>query len=99
MIYGAVAVWLLLFIVSFVVFATTEPTDSGFTKGLNRVGEWFKWQSAALVAAAALFVFARSARDKLTRQQLWISYSPLIVSGALAGIFVLGAIYVLFFPG
>jgi hypothetical protein len=99
MIYLAVALWALLFVISFVVFATTEPLDTGFTKGLNRVGEWLKWQSAALVAAAGPFIYARNAREQLTRQETWLSHAPMIVSGVIAGILVLGALYVLVFLG
>jgi hypothetical protein len=97
MIFGIAGLWALLFVLSFIVFATTEPLDSGFTKGLNRVGEWLKWQAAALVAAVGLFIFARNQVGNLTRQETWIANAPLVISGGIAGILILAALYVLLF--
>jgi hypothetical protein len=48
---GLAAVWLLLFVVSFVSLRTTE-SDGGETSDLNRVVVFLTWQTAALVVSA-----------------------------------------------
>jgi hypothetical protein len=96
LIYTVAGLWALLFVFSFVAFAHTEPLDIGFVKGFNRVGEWMKWQSAALVVAAGLFLYARNARGQLTAWETRIAYGPLVTSGAIAGFLMIGFILVLF---
>lgn len=59
-------------------YLTLEPTDSGFTRGLNRVTAFFQWQAMALAAAVAASVFGRmseaSGLSRLSaRAPLWIS--------------------------
>lgn len=49
--------WAAAFVWSFWAFATTAPTDFGFTRGLNRVTVFLGWQMAA-AALAVLVWFA-----------------------------------------
>lgn len=96
-IYILAGFWALLFIVSFVVFALTEPDGSGFTRGLNRADDWFKWQSIALVVALAAFAYTRSSRADSTPLERRIGYTPIAVSALLlVGLVVLAAGALLF---
>lgn len=98
-IYILAGFWALLFTVSFVVFALTEPTDSGFTRGLNRADDWFKWQSIALIVAIAAFAYARSSRETLSPLEKRIGYTPITVSAVLLVGLVLLVAGALLFPG
>jgi hypothetical protein len=63
------------------VYLAMEPTGDGFTRGLNRAGEFFKWEAYALALAIAAWLFARvsaSAQGPLGR---WLGRIPIIVSG------------------
>lgn len=83
------AVWAVFVASGFVAHATLEPTDSGFTRGLNRITAFLGWQFAALVAAGAAFAIRPGARD--AGQAYWLSRIPLWLSG---GFFSLLAIFV-----
>jgi hypothetical protein len=49
------ALWLLAFGLSLAIALVSEPTGSGFTRGLNRIGTFFRWQFLAF--ALAIFVW------------------------------------------
>ncbi len=49
------ALWLFAFGLSLAIALLAEPTGSGFTRGLNRVGTFFRWQFLAF--ALAIFVW------------------------------------------
>lgn len=85
---GLFFLWLALVAFGAYVFATTEPADSGFTRGLNRAGELFKWQGAALGVAILTWIVHRGLGGSI-----WAGRLPLFVSG---GFFLL---VVLLFAG
>ena len=53
------AVWALAWGMSFVAFATTQPSADGFTRGLNRMTVFFGWQLAAALPAFAAWATGR----------------------------------------
>ena len=53
------ALWAVLWGWSFAAYATTPPSDMGFTRGLNRVTAFLGWQLAALLPAYAAWVLGR----------------------------------------
>jgi uncharacterized oligopeptide transporter (OPT) family protein len=59
-VFGLAALWLVLFVLSFVMAAVTEPTGDSFVRGMNRIGVLLGWQFAALIAAIAALVAALS---------------------------------------
>ena len=50
-----VALWALAFALSLVLAFATEPAGSGFTRGMSRIGTFFRWQFLAF--ALAIFVW------------------------------------------
>ena len=50
-----VALWALAFAASFLHFYLTEPVNSGFTRGMNKLVPWAVWQAVALALAVAAF--------------------------------------------
>ncbi|MBI1180083.1 MAG: hypothetical protein GC201_05955 [Alphaproteobacteria bacterium] len=76
-VYGLALIWLALFALSFGMFAVTEPTDFGFTRGMNRLGVLFGWQAAALIAAvAALVATLRLSKPRPLAARI-VGYGPL----------------------
>lgn len=71
---GRVAFWALLLAwavciaLSVIVPAMTDPTGDGFTRGMNRVNLFFRFQIAALVLALPLWLFARSQHSAALRR-------------------------------
>lgn len=78
-----VGLWALLVVGGAVAFAFTEPTDTGFTRGLNRTVTLAKWQGAALVVAVLLRLRAATAE---TPRQAWWCRLPLRVSAVALGL-------------
>ncbi|MHA7870905.1 MAG: hypothetical protein ACX939_01005, partial [Hyphococcus sp.] len=71
-------VWIALVAKGFLVYIALEPTDSGFTRGLNRVIAFLRWEAYALAVALLAFVAGRSSDAQgvtrfLSRTPLWIS--------------------------
>ena len=58
-VWAVAAVWLVLFLASFVVLQVTPPTGDGFTRGLNRIASFMTWQGAAfgLAMVGALLTY------------------------------------------
>jgi len=79
-VYGLAAVWLVLFLLSFVLMQLAEPSGSGFTRGLNRIASFLSWQSAAFVAAMVLAWLTRRAVDRGVANVKLVGYLPLAVS-------------------
>lgn len=67
---------------------TLEPTGSGFTRGMNRVGAWLQWQGIALLVAAGVWLVARRL-DGGERGYRRLGRAPLVVSGLLLGLLCL----------
>ena len=53
------AIWALAFGYSFVAYIVTEPTDFGFTKGLNRVEAFLGWQAIAGLLSLPVLAISR----------------------------------------
>lgn len=78
-----VGLWVLLAVGGAVAFAFTEPTDMGFTRGLNRTVLLAKWEGAALVVAVLLRLRAATAE---TPRRAWWFRLPLRVSAVALGL-------------
>lgn len=89
-----VALWLLAFALSVVLMLTTEPAGDGFTRGLNRIGVFFRWQFLAF--ACAIFAFLATRRqENLSRGFAWLGRLPIYVQcvlGLLGALIVVAAI-------
>ena len=81
------ALWFALVLYGVAAYLATEPSDSGFTRGLNRIGVFFQWQLYALGAAAGGFFVSRRL-DRALRAARLAGKIPLMLSGA----FFLGVI-------
>jgi hypothetical protein len=84
---GLAAVWLLLFVVSFVSLQTTEADDSA-TGGLSRVVAFLTWQTAALVVAAFGALATRVAVQRGAAGIKLVGYVPLALSVFLVVSFI-----------
>ena len=84
---GLAAVWLLLFLVSFVSLQTTEADDSA-TGDLNRVVAFLTWQIAAFVVAALGALVARLAVQRGATGVKLVGYLPLALSVFLVASFI-----------
>ena len=67
--------WALVFGWSFVALAFTAPTDFGFTRGMNRIEVFAKWQFLAGVLA---IVLAATGRHTLGRI-VWLPLSVFVL--------------------
>ncbi len=76
-------VWVLLVILSIWIPLTTAPTDTGLTRGLNRVTLFFQFQFAALVVALILWIFSRRLDPAWKR---WLARVPSLLALALFSI-------------
>lgn len=74
-------IWLIVYIASFVMFASVEPTGSGFTRGLNRVSVLFGWQISAGLIGLFIWVLARGA--DLSSAMRWLTRLPICLAAAL----------------
>jgi len=82
--------WLTLAVQGVLAYLSLEPTDSGFTRGLNRVTAFLRWQAYALIAAIIAFMVGRSADVQgVTRL---VARGPIWVSGGFFAVLVSGFI-------
>ena len=84
---GLAAVWLVLFVVSFVALRTTEA-DDGTTGNLNRVVVFLTWQTAAFVVAAFGALATRLALQRGTAGIKVVGYLPLALNVFLVVSFI-----------
>lgn len=84
---GLAAIWLLLFVVSFLALRLTAGDDS-FAGGLNRVVAFLTWQGLAFVVAAIGAFAARYALERGATNLRLVGYGPLVVSVFLVGSFI-----------
>lgn len=76
--YVLLALWATIYVWSFVSYSITAPTDFGFTRGLNRIGEFLGWQFAAgLVSVLALALSFEFRPRSLAR---WLVRLPFILA-------------------
>lgn len=90
------AFWLLAFGLSLTLALASEPTGSGFTRGLNRVGTLFRWQFLAFALAIFVWISGRGAAESLGRLQV-LSRVPIYIQCLLglvaAAIVVLAVVF------
>ncbi|WP_428409242.1 hypothetical protein [Hyphococcus sp.] len=53
-------VWVALAVQGVFAYMTLEPSGDGFTRGLNRVMEFLRWEAIALAAAVIGFLAGRN---------------------------------------
>lgn len=81
--------WLVLFVGSFVAAWLAEPTGDGFTRGLNRVEDFFGWQFWGFVAALVCAIVTKYDGQQLGRRLRQVGYAPLVIDLVLIGLLVL----------
>lgn len=76
--WGLLLLWLAVYGWSFVAVAFTPPTGDGFTRGLNRIEEFGKWQVAAATLAVPVWVTGR--RMPSGSAIRWLSRAPAVLA-------------------
>jgi hypothetical protein len=87
MIQGLAAVWLALFVVSFLSLRLVE-SDGSMASGLNRVAWFLTWQAIALVVAAIGAFATRQAVARDIERIKLVGYGPLALSVFLVVSFI-----------
>ena len=82
------ALWLVLFLCSFVVFLVIQPTGDSFARGLNRMSAFLTWQGAAFVVAMLAAVATRLLGIKAGKNAKLLGYAPLAVNAVLIAMLV-----------
>lgn len=85
---GLAAIWLVLFLVSFVSLEAGEAGDD-FAAGLRRVATFLTWQVLAFVVAAGGAFTTRLAVERGAERVKLFGYLPLAVSVFLVASFIL----------
>jgi hypothetical protein len=87
-VWAVAAVWLVLFLASFVVLQMTPPTGDGVTRGLNRIASFMTWQGAAfgLAMVGALLTYRFGGTSG--KYGKLVGYVPLSLSVFLIGTLV-----------
>ena len=85
---GLAAVWLLLFLASFVVLQVT-PSDGSYAGTLNRVAQFLTWQVLALGVAVVGAFTARAAIQRGVEGVRLFGFWPLGLSVFVVATFVL----------
>lgn len=72
------ALWVTFAVQGVLAYLTLEPSDSGFTRGLNRVMAFFRWELYALGLAVIGFLAGRKTSfgdltKQAARMPLWLS--------------------------
>jgi hypothetical protein len=86
--YAVVTIWASLFVLSFALAFSLEPTGDGFARGLNRISALFVWQGIAVVVAVLAWLTGRGVDGSGTR---WLSRIPAIVHSLIV-LLVIGLI-------
>lgn len=76
---GLVILWLVIFIAAFVVPRFIEPTDSGFTRGLNRLPALFGLHCLGFVLALFTAGLTYSSRAKIAKWLVIAGFTPIII--------------------
>ena len=85
---GLAAVWLLLFLASFVVLQVA-PSDGGYAATLNRIAQFLTWQVLALGVAVVAAFAARVAGQRGAQGVKPLGFWPLAFSVFILAAFVL----------
>lgn len=80
------ALWAIAFFGAFAVYGLTEPSGSGFTRGMNRAGGFLTWQAAAVGLAIVLWWRAR--RSALPNAVAWLMRLPVFIAMLMAAAIV-----------
>jgi hypothetical protein len=75
-------IWTVLFVLSFVLLFSLEPTGDGFVRGLNRIMAFLTWQGIAFVAAIVALLAGRGI-DNETPGTRWLSRIPVIIQSLM----------------
>jgi len=95
---GLAAIWLLLFLASFVVLQVT-PSDGSYAATLNRIAHFLTWQLLALGVAVVGAFAARAAAQRGVAGVKAFGYWPLALSVFIVASFtVIVAFRVLVLP-
>ncbi len=70
--------WLIAFALSLALAANVEPTGTGFTRGMNRVGTFFRWQFLAFALAIITWMLARG-RSDLSKAARFVVRVPIMI--------------------
>jgi hypothetical protein len=84
---GLAAVWLLLFVVSFISLRATEA-DVGGTSDLRRVATFLTWQTAAFIVGVLGALATRFALQRGVAGIKLVGYLPLALSVFLVASFI-----------
>jgi hypothetical protein len=84
---GLAAVWLLLFVASFISLQAS-PAEEGAQGGLARVATFLTWQVAAFFVAALGAIATRYAAARGTERVKLFGYAPLALSVFLVASFI-----------
>jgi hypothetical protein len=79
-VYGFAAVWLLLFVTSFIVVRAVAPEDDDFARRLTRIASFLTWQLGALIVAAISGLFTQRAAARGTEGLRVFGYGPFAMS-------------------
>lgn len=74
----ALALWAVAFALSLALAAGTEATGSGFTRGMNRIGTFFRWQFLAFALAIITWTMARG-RSELSKTMILLARVPIAI--------------------
>ena len=87
-VYALAAVWLVLFVASFVALQLVEDRGDATAQILNRVATFLTWQSASLTAAGVLaFVTYRAVARGVVKVKL-PGYGPLALNAFVVALFI-----------
>jgi hypothetical protein len=85
---GLAAIWLVVFVVSFLSLRGAESSDD-FASGLSRVAAFLTWQVVAFAVAAIGTLATRQAVARGTQDVKLLGYTPLAVSVFVIAAFVI----------
>jgi hypothetical protein len=85
-VYAFAAVWLVLFVTSFVVVRAVAPEDDDYVRRLSRLAAFLTWQLAALIVGAISAFFTQRAVARGNEGFRLPGYGPFALS-----LFVIGA--------
>jgi hypothetical protein len=93
LVYALAAVWLVLFVASFVALQLVQDTGNETAQVLNRVATFLTWQSASLTAASVLALVAYRAAARGVAKVKLPGYAPLALNAFVVSLFILIVAY------
>jgi hypothetical protein len=79
-VYAFAAVWLVLFVTSFVLVRAVAPEDDDYVRRLSRLASFLTWQLAALIVAAVSALFTQRAMARGGEGVRLPGYGPFALS-------------------